>query len=102
MPVGSPEGIAAFWQNFLHYEDEMMRLLRDNRRLDARELMAGPLRAMDPYKGDYFGFDISLKNNVYTIHFRSDFSLTYTPFIEAILAACPDAIREHWHIERAP
>lgn len=102
LPVGSKEGIAAFWQNFLHYEEEMMQLLRENRRTDARELMAGPLRKMDPYEGDYFGFDISLKNNVYTIHFRSNFSRTYTPFIDAILAECPDAIRERWRIERAP
>ena len=102
MPVGSPEGIAAFWQNFLHYEDEMMQLLRDNRRRDARELMAGPLRAMDPYQGDYFGFDLSLRNNVYTIQFRSNFSLTYSPFIDAILSACPDVIRQHWRIVRKP
>ena len=102
MPIGSPEGIAAFWQNFLAKEDEMMQLLRNNRPLDARKLMAGPLQEMDRYEIDVWGFDVSLQNGEYTISFRASYSQTYTPFIDAIIAACPPEIHKRWRIEREP
>lgn len=102
LPIGSPEGIAAFWQNFLVHEDEMMQLLRDNRPLDARKLMAGPLEEMDPYEIDVWGFDVLLRNAAYVIFFRANYSRTYTPFIEAIVAACPPEIQQRWRIDREP
>lgn len=102
LPIGSPEGIAAFWQNFLDNEDEMMQLLRDKRPLDARKLMAGPLVEMDPYEIDVWGFDVLLRNTAYTIFFRSNYSRTYVPFIDAIIAACPPEIHKRWRIIREP
>lgn len=102
MPIGSPEGIAAFWQNFLAREDEMMQLLRDNRPLDARKLMAGPLQEMDPYEIDVWSFDVLMRNAAYTIFFRANFSRTYAPFIDALIAACPQEVHEHWRIIREP
>lgn len=102
LPIGSPEGIAAFWNNFLAQEDEMMQLLRANRPLDARKLMAGPLVEMDPYEFDVWSFDVLLRNAAYTIFFRANYSRTYTPFIDAIIAACPPEIRQRWHIIREP
>lgn len=102
LPIGSPEGIAAFWQNFLNHEEDMLQLLREGRRTEARELMAGPLREMDPYADDYFGFSVFLENNEKRLSFRSSYSRTYTPFIDAILAACPPEIRQRWHITRDP
>lgn len=102
MPIGSPEGIAAFWQNFLTQENEMMQLLRDNRVLDARKLMAGPLEEMDPYENDMWGFDVLLQNSAYTIFFQANYSQTYTSFIDSIVAACPPAILKRWRIIRAP
>lgn len=102
LPIGSPEGIDAFWQNFLAHEDEMMQLLRDNRPLDARKLMAGPLQEMDPYEIDVWGFDVLMRNAAYTIFFRANYSRTYTPLIDAIIAACPPEIRQRWRIIREP
>ena len=102
LPIGSPEGISAFWQNFLAHEDEMMQLLRDNRPLDARKLMAGPLLEMDPYAIDVWGFDVLLRNTAYTIFFRSNYSRTYAPFVNAIIAACPPEIHQRWRIIHEP
>lgn len=97
LPVGSPEGIAAFWQNFLQHEDEMMHLLNLNRSADASELMVGPLREMDPYKETY-GVTVHLRDGQFTLSFWCKYSLTYTAFVQSIIAACPDAIHKHWRI----
>ena len=102
LPIGTPEGIAAFWQNFLNHEEDMMQLLRDNRVLDARKLMAGPLEEMDPYENDMWGFDVLLQNSSYTIFFQANYSQTYASFIDSIVAACPPEIRQRWHIVRKP
>ena len=79
----------------------MMQLIRANRRHDARELALGPLRAMDCYT-DYYGFDLLLRDGMFNLYFTSNYSRTYTPWIDAILAACPEEIRERWHIIREP
>lgn len=102
LPIGSPEGIAAFWQNFLDREYEMMELIRNKRRKDARELALGPLRKMDCYTNVYYGFDLSLRDGMFNLFFSSKYSRTYTPWIDAILAACPAQIRERWNIIREP
>lgn len=101
LPIGSPDGIKAFWQNFQDKQYEMMQLIRANRRHDARELALGPLRAMDCYT-DYYGFDLLLRDGMFNLYFTSNYSRTYTPWIDAILAACPEEIRERWHIIREP
>ena len=102
LPIGSPEGIAAFWQNFLNHEEDMLQLLREGRRAEARELMAGPLLEMDPYVIDVWGFDVLLRNTAYTIFFRSNYSRTYAPFVDAIIAACPPEIHQRWRIIHEP
>ena len=102
LPVGSPEGIAAFWQKFLEQEEAMMQLLRDKRRMDARALIADPINAMDPYEDDYFSFDVVLENNEFAFYLGANFSRTYTPFIAAIAAACPEEIRSRWKVVCKP
>lgn len=100
--IGSSEVIAAFWENFLVHEDEMMQLLLDGKHTQARDLMRGPLDAADSYHDDYWGFAVDHKSNAYELLFRSSYSRTYTPFVDDILAACPDAIRQRWQITREP
>lgn len=98
MPIGSPDGINAFWQNFQDKQYEMMQLIRANRRHDARELALGPLREMDCYQNDFYGFDVMVRDGQFTLHLHGIYSRTYTPWIDAILAACPAEIRANWHI----
>ena len=102
LPIGSPEGIAAFWQHFLDKQYDIMQLIRSNRRQDAREIALGPLREMDCYTNVYYGFDLTLRDGRFNLYFTSNYSRTYTPWIDAILAACPAEIRERWHIVREP
>lgn len=102
LPIGSPEGIAAFWQNFLDQQYEIMQLIRSNRGHDACEHVLGPLREMECYKNVYYGFDVTLCDGMFTLYFRSNFSRTYTPWIDAILAVCPAKVRAHWNIIRDP
>ena len=98
LPIGSPEGIAAFWQNFLDHEEEMMRLLNLDRHTDASELMVVPLREMDPYHEYTYGVVVRLADGQFTLSFWCKYSRTYTAFVQEILAACPDAVRKHWRI----
>ena len=102
LPIGSPEVITSYWQNFLAHEDEMMQLLLNGKHTQARDLMREPLDTADPYHDDCWAFAVEYKNSAYMLHFRSDYSQTYTPFVDKILAACPDAIRQRWHITRDP
>lgn len=98
LPIGSPEGIAAFWKNFLAHKDELMRLLNTDDRTKANKILSDLLREMDHYWETDYGFDILMKDNAYTLYFRCAYSRTYTPFVHEIIAACPDAIRKRWHI----
>lgn len=98
MPIGSPDGINAFWQNFQDKQFEMMQLIRSNRRHDARELALGPLREMDCYRNDFYGFDVMVRDGQFTLYLHGIYSRTYTPWVDAILAACPEEIRANWHI----
>ena len=98
MPIGSPEGIAAFWQNFLDHEEEMIRLLNLGRQTDAFELMVVPLREMDPYHEYSYGVAVRLADGQFTLSFWCKYSRTYTAFVQDILAACPDAVRKRWRI----
>jgi len=102
LPMGTPEAINDFWQLFLAKEEDMMYLLRNDRRSDARALIAGPLNEMDPFDSDYWGFGVSMEKEEYTFSVASKYSRTYTLFVDALLAACPPELHERWHITRNP
>ncbi len=101
-PIGTPEGIAAFWQEFLANEQELQRLIDNGNIQQARDLMSAPLRAMDPYQDDHWAYNIRFRDNAYTLTFANLHSRTYTPWIDAILAACPPEVHKRWRIIRKP
>ena len=101
-PMGSPEQFAEYWRYFLEKEDEIQTLLRSGHLAEANDIIFSPLVAMDVYEDDYWAHGIQFKNNCYQLQLISGYSRTYTPFIDALLAACPPEIGDRWHIIRTP
>ncbi len=102
LPIGSPEGIAAFWQEFLVNEDKLKRLIDNDNVHQANDLMSAPLRVMDIYHDDFWGYHIRFHDNAYSLTLTGLYSRTYTPWLDAVLAACPPEIHQRWRIIRDP
>ena len=102
LPIGTPEGVGEFWRSFLKNEQEILFLLGEKKLQEAGDLIFAPLRAMDPYEDDYWFNGLRLDGSVWELTLSSCYSRTYTPWIDALMAACPPEVHRRWHIIRKP
>lgn len=98
LTIGDAEKIAAFWQGFLEHENELKSLIETDRKKEARDLIYPPLQQQDLYEGDYWGWGLSWKDDAWQFTLNGQFSRTYCPWVEQILAACPQELHERWRI----
>lgn len=102
LPIGSPEETAEFWRVFLENEQEMQHLIDEDKRQAAVDLYLPLLKKADVYEDDYWGHSIDFLEGHYRFVLRSNYSRTYTPWIAAIIAACPPELHERWQIIHEP
>ena len=102
LPIGDAEKIAAFWQGFLDHENELKSLIETEQNAKAFALIRDPLLQQDLYEGDYWIWGLRWKDDAWQFSLTGNYSRTYCPWVEQILAACPPELHQRWRIVREP
>ncbi len=100
--ASTPQLLSAFWQFFLDNEEQMVSLLRMDRRPEASHMLCGRLAAIDPNGQERLLYDIRLEGDEYQFILHARYSATDNALIDQLLAACPPEIRQRWRIIREP
>ncbi|MBQ2953259.1 MAG: hypothetical protein IJE07_06845 [Clostridia bacterium] len=99
-----PEDIAAYWTWFVGEEQEMRRLLirEGTQACFTHQLAAFQPLAPEPAQIDMMTHGFILHDGQPEIHLYANHSRTYEALIDALLAACPPQVREHWTLRAFP
>lgn len=98
----TPELLAAFWQYFLEIEDQLVFLLRMDRRGEASNMLLGHLAAIDPNDQEQLLYDVRLEGDTYQFILHARYSDTDNALLDQLFAACPPDLHTRWQIIRKP
>lgn len=98
----TPELLATFWQFFLQSEEQMVSLLRMDRRPEASHMLLGHLAAIDPNEQERLLYDIRMEGDEFQFILHARYSDTDNALLDQLFAACPPELHERWHIIREP
>lgn len=98
------QAIAAYWDWFRREEKEMRRLLTHQ---GPRACFMHQREAFSPLVPEPASIDRMVHNYVMIggrpeMHFMANHSATYQALIDALIAACPEEVKQHWTLRGFP
>lgn len=99
-----PQAIAAYWDWFIREEKELRRLLTHQ---GPHACFMHQRDAFSPLVPEPASIDRMVHNHVMIggrpeIHFLANHSATYQALIDALIAACPEEVKQHWTLRGFP
>lgn len=94
------EAIAAYWEWFASEERTLRRILSEeggNACWAYQNAAFSPLEPV-PESIDMMGIGFRMVQGQPELNFYAYYSRTYAVLVDALAAACPEKVREHWHV----